>query len=361
MEVAPSSWRMASFDVPPLRLRPGLVEAGDVLQDWFPAGVRAYWERAASFQLVIHSSRRSLHWRSWETSRKAIRFARALRPDVFHIDDVDVSPRLPLALSTSARLPIVLTVHDPEPHSGEENWRKSLGRRLSYRKASRFLLHSRELQDPFCLRYGIAPERVDVVRMGAMDIFQEWEAEPATALSPTVLFFGRLSPYKGLKTLYDAAPRVADAVPGVRFVVAGRRLPHFVPPEPPDLPPPAKVDVLDGYIPNGLLGRLFRESSVVACPYTDATQSAVLLTAYGFGKPVVASAVGGLPEYVEEGRTGLLVPPGDSDQLAVALIRVLSDADLRSRLEAGILAERSAGLSWARAAAETMSCYESID
>jgi glycosyltransferase involved in cell wall biosynthesis len=58
------------------------------------------------------------------------------------------------------------------------------------------------------------------------------------------------------------------------------------------------------------------------------------MTAYAFGKPVVASNVAGLKEYVEPDSTGLLVPPGDSEQLAEAIIRLLSNNKLRQRLGA---------------------------
>ena len=65
----------------------------------------------------------------------------------------------------------------------------------------------------------------------------------------------------------------------------------------------------------------FYESFGIAC-----------LEAMAFGLPVVATRVGGLPEVIEDGVTGLLVPPGDADALAQAMIRLLSDADLRRRM-----------------------------
>ena len=111
----------------------------------------------------------------------------------------------------------------------------------------------------------------------------------------------------------------------MRFVVAGRAIDGFEAPRAPALTNGDASDVIAGYIGAARLARLHAEATVVACPYLDATQSGVVLTAYAFGTPVVASAVGGLPEYVDDGTTGVLVPPGDATSLAEAIIGVLTD------------------------------------
>jgi glycosyltransferase involved in cell wall biosynthesis len=71
---------------------------------------------------------------------------------------------------------------------------------------------------------------------------------------------------------------------------------------------------------------------VVVLPYVQASQSGVVPIAYAFGKPVVATTVGGLPDAIEDGVTGILVPPADESALADAVTRILLDADLRHRL-----------------------------
>jgi glycosyltransferase involved in cell wall biosynthesis len=363
MEVGPDAWQSAGFDLERRHVEAGIVSADSVLADAFPAAVRGYWQQAASFHLAVHASRQSLHPASVRVSREVLGFVEHLDADLLHVDDVDVSPRLGLAmLARSPRVPMVISVHDPEPHSGERNWRKRLGRRLAYRAASRFVLHNGNLRQSFCRREGIRPDRTGVVHLGAYEIFRDWAAGTARPSVPTVLFFGRISPYKGLDVLYRAAPLIAAAVPGVRFVVAGRPVAGFAAPPPPLLAGnEARVEVIERYMSNAELARLFEEASVVVCPYTDATQSGVVLTAYGFNRPVVATAVGGLPEYVTDGCTGLLVPPGDADALAAAVVRVLSDHVLRAALERGIAAARHGALGWSRAADEVLKVYGSLD
>jgi glycosyltransferase involved in cell wall biosynthesis len=59
----------------------------------------------------------------------------------------------------------------------------------------------------------------------------------------------------------------------------------------------------------------------VVLPYVSATQSGIVQIAYGFNKPVVVTAVGGLPEVVDDGRTGFVVPPKNTEALADAVVR----------------------------------------
>ncbi len=389
LEVAPSAWRLAGFDATARRLPAGLAPADDVLGDAFPPAVRAYWSGAASFHLVAHAERRSLHPSTVRIGRRVLDFVRATRADVLHIDDVDVSPRLSLALPFARSLPIVLSVHDPVPHSGEHGWRKRLARRLAYPRARRFVLHNRSMVDAFRRAHGVAPDDVSVAPLGLLEIFREWRsaapaaarppvppplvgesrpapapqppgAPPATSHPPTILFFGRISPYKGLDVLYRALPQVAERVPGVRVVVAGQPIDGYTPPTPPLLPPPARVATHFDYLPNAHLARLLEEATVVACPYRDATQSGVVLTAYAFDRPVVASAVGGLPEYVVDGETGVLVPPGDDAALADALVGTLERATRARDGGMGVLDRARRAWSWDRTAATLMDAYREV-
>lgn len=361
LELSPGAWQTAAFDLSSRPLPAGLIPADEVLKDAFPSGVRAYWQSAASFHLVVHHSRRSLHPSSWKISRRVLRFTAECGADILHIDDVDVSPRLALALPARG-LPILVTVHDPEPHSGERNWRKQLARRLAYPKASRFLLYNATFREGFAARYRLAPESIHVTRLGVYDIFREWQAEPQPAdnTPPTVLFFGRLSFYKGLDIFYEAAQLIARRIAGVRVVVAGRPVPGYMPPQPPTLEAAGPIQLIDRYLSNTETARLFGSASVVVCPYRDATQSGVVLTAFAFGVPVVATAVGGLPEYVIPERTGLLVPVGDSQAVADAVCRILLNTDFSAQLRRGIATAADDTLSWRDAAEVLMRTYSGL-
>jgi glycosyltransferase involved in cell wall biosynthesis len=82
---------------------------------------------------------------------------------------------------------------------------------------------------------------------------------------------------------------------------------------------------LDGLIEDAEAVELFRRCSLLVLPYKDATQSALIAAAYFFGKPVLATTTGALPEYVVEGETGWLAPANDPIGLAETLATALSD------------------------------------
>lgn len=358
LEVSPGAWRSGAFDLAGGQVPAGVVPAEPVLGASFPAGVRRCWQGLASFNVASHASPRSLHPAARRTSRQVLRFVRDLRPDVVHIDDPDVTPRLALGADDLPPVPTVVGVYDPLPHLGERNWRKELSRRLLFRKAQRFVVHHEHGRPTFCRRYRIRPADVAVVHQGAFELLRAYLGTAADADAGTVLFVGRLSPYKGLDVLFEAAPLVAERLPGVRFVVAGRPIPGYRPPPVPVLPGEATIEVRDRYLPNPELAGLVAGAGVVVCPYVDASDSGVLLTAFGMGRPVVASRVGGLPEYVEDSVTGVLVEPGDHAALADAIVRVAGDGGLRARLEEGVARARAGHLSWRRAADEILATYE---
>src|ERR671931_184587 len=160
------------------------------------------------------------------------------------------------------------------------------------------------------------------------------EAEPAE-----VLFVGRLSPEKGIAELVAATE-------GMNLVVAG------------DGPLRRLVPSTLGFVPHEELGALYDRAAVVVCPSYREGLPLCVLEAMAHGKPVVASAVGGIPELVEDGVTGFLVEPGDVAGLRAAIERLLADPALRRRLGRAARARVAERCSWERVTAATVAAYE---
>lgn len=359
LEVSPAAWKLESFEMSQQALPAGILPADDVLRDFFPPGVRAYWTGLASFHLVVHRARKSLSLPAWQVSHAVASFIRQIRPSLVHFDEG--SRRMLLALPELGRGPLVLTIHDPELHTGEQHRRAELFRLFFVMRSTRVILYNQALRDAFARRFRLAPEHVRATQLGVHHIFREWAVGPLQHGGRTVLFYGRLSAYKGLEVLYEAAPLVARQVPGVRFIVAGRAVAGYQLPQAPPLSNGAELEVIDEYISNADLARLLAAARVVVCPYIDATQSGVVLTAFAFEKPVVATTVGGLPEYVQHGETGLLVPPRDPVALAGALVDVLTRPSVEDRLRSGVSRlGRGGRLDWASAARDTLDVYREV-
>jgi glycosyltransferase involved in cell wall biosynthesis len=155
---------------------------------------------------------------------------------------------------------------------------------------------------------------------------------------PHVLYAGRLSPEKGVLELVAAAR-------GIPLVVAG------------DGPLRDRVPEALGFVPHDRLLGLYERAAVVACPSYREGYGVVCAEAMAYGRPVIASAVGGLRDLVVDGETGLLVPPGDVPALRGALQRLLADADLRRRLGTAGRERARELLSWDRAVEQTVTAY----
>jgi glycosyltransferase involved in cell wall biosynthesis len=164
-------------------------------------------------------------------------------------------------------------------------------------------------------------------------------AEPGLEAEPLEVFYtGRLSPEKGIAEL-------AAATQGMNLVVSGDGpLRHLVP------------HTL-GFVSREELHRRFADAAVVVCPSISEGFGVVCAEAMAHGKPVVASAVGGLRGLVDDERTGLLVPPGDVDALRAAIQRLLDDPELRARLGAAARRKITRMCGWDEVTDRTLEAY----
>lgn len=246
----------------------------------------------------------------------------------------------PFLLSHLRRLgiPTLHSLHDLDPHPGSAYgpllhlWNTAV-----LRGASHILVHGQRYRDRLA-RYPVTCLPLLHLflgyevgsRLGVWEHEPELPALPPLSLSPalpfspplTALFFGRLEPYKGVTVLLEAWARARSQGLSGRLILAGEGdLTRLWAGE---LPP--GVELRNRRLEDAEALTLFQQCSLVVLPYTGATQSALIPAAYFFGKPVIATRSGALEEYVEEGRTGWLVPPGDPLALARALQESLGHA-----------------------------------
>jgi len=135
-----------------------------------------------------------------------------------------------------------------------------------------------------------------------------------------LLFFGFIREYKGLEYLLRSMPLLLKEFP-IHLVIAGE---VWGDPGPyakliQKLEISSQVTFLNRYVPNEEVSVFFDAADLVVIPYVSATQSGVVQLSYAFGKPVVVGNVGGLPEAVEDGKTGYLVPPRSPEAIAEAI------------------------------------------
>jgi glycosyltransferase involved in cell wall biosynthesis len=176
---------------------------------------------------------------------------------------------------------------------------------------------------------------------------------PPPAQEPRILFFGAWSKMKGLPVLMQAFDELVARRPDARLTIAGPTVSQEGEAEAVlawAAERPERVETLPGYVPIEDVRDLFARARVVVLPYVTSSQSGVLHLAMTMGRAVVATDVGGLPEAVSEGVSGLLVPPRDAHALAAALERVIGDPDLANSFGAAGHARTLEGSGWAAVA-----------
>jgi glycosyltransferase involved in cell wall biosynthesis len=284
-----------------------------------------------------------LHYREW--LRLAFHLRRE-RPDLVLLGDIrfpgDLAPILLLRL---LGLRLADVCHNVAPYAAGGFRRSALDRflyRRIYRCFERVFVHFEDNRRAFLADYGLPPERVVAIPHGNEAIFEELR-DPAVDEAglrrklglapdePVLLLLGTLSHYKGIDLLLEAFARVA---PRARLILAGFPAADFDLAAHQALARKLGIDErvlwVPRYVESEEVAAWMGLASVAVFPYREVFQSGALAIAQTFGVPVVATQVGAMPEAV--GGSGLLVPPGDPEALAAALLSVLEDPDLARRL-----------------------------
>lgn len=305
-------------------------ERDQVLAGLRSEGIRIYVVpgrvRSAAAIPALLAIRRGLH-----------RFA----PQVVHVHE-NHDPRL---LVLTAGYPLVLTVHDPLGHPGApaltrgEEW----AFRRWFRRADRFVVHGQALVEELAPIVG--RRRIVVIPHGTTARSQPLEP-PGSA---SVLLFGRLEQYKGVEVLVAAMRLVWERRPDVRLVVAGAgQAARLVPDDP-------RISLIARYISESEVDALLAGASLVALPYTQASQSGVGLLAIAGGVPVVVSDLGALPELAYD--PSFVAEAGNPQALADTIVRHLDDgADVRH----AVLRHAHAHFSWEHSAQLSTELYREL-
>jgi len=260
-----------------------------------------------------------------------------------------------LLYSRMTGCPIISTIWEPLPRPGLSlNPLMRAEMRLEVKSASHIVTDtaiSKKIIEEF---YGVHRAKIDIIPHFEWDadLFTRWRTGGAKE-EQWILFFGRVAKNKGLEYLIRAEPLITKEFPSARIVIAGSGQEDYHK----GITNRDAYILLDHYVGYREAAMLFQKSAIVVLPYTYATVSGILPVAYAFRKPVVATSIGGFLEVVEDGRTGILVPPRNPEALAQAITSLLRDSTLRSAIGEAGYSKLTNELSWAVTAAKLMSLY----
>jgi glycosyltransferase involved in cell wall biosynthesis len=225
-------------------------------------------------------------------------------------------------LAKALRAPVVLQVHVGEPEleyfRGRVDKMSLAAFRWAFSHADRVLsvgtASAREVEEHYSAR------DVEVLPNAAPPPVDGPLSGPALPGRARLLYIGGFhDPVKGGEVLLDALPAILERHPGVRVTIAG-----------PGEPPGRMGDVNGsaewlGWLDADAKAKALREADVFLMPSTSEGLPVALLEAMAYGKPIVATRVGGIPDVLADGREGLLVPPGDVAALADAVGTLVAD------------------------------------
>lgn len=323
--------------------------------------------------------RAAKHYREW--ARLGV-LLRKMRPDVAQFGDIRFpTDVLPLAALRRTGIHLADICHNIRPFAvggaAGGTFSESQVQRRAYRHVyeqfGSVFLHFDRNRLEFERTFGLA-RRTATILHGNEEIFTLLRdpAIDAAAIgrqlsippdAQVILLFGTLSPYKRLDLLIDAFVRVRAELPRAHLLLAGYPVgitPAEIEARLASQGVAQSATVVAKYIDSAAVAAWMELASVVVFPYDVVFQSGAVHVPLTFGRPVVATSVGAMPEVIEHDRTGLLVPPGDPAALADAVRLLLREPDRAEELGRRAAGEQRTRFSWDRNAARILSRYATV-
>lgn len=261
----------------------------------------------------ISSLSKSIFYDFW-LALKLIKIVKVEKISTIHFTTAHVSNLFLATLAKLFRVTLIFTIHDIVPHPGF----KSVFIRLYNKLVISYLgnkiivfnknqLHVFKEKNIIPLRLSGFPINIDSPKIGN-----------------TILFFGRIDKYKGLGNLLEIIKQCNEGRQSdIQFVIAGKGSIKNID----EFEKIKNVKIVNRFISEEEVPKLFLDAKIVILPYDSATQSGVIILSYSFATPVLAFDVGGLPEYIENHKTGLIVKHKNIEEM-VRLIKELKHNDV---------------------------------
>jgi len=294
-------------------------------------------------------------------------YVRKMQPDIVHIQGHSHPTSYLLIrkmIKSVCEAKFVYTAQDVIPKKTRKHHRRAL--KSLYAKALHIFVNAQQNREMLLEMFPRTDAgKITVIPLADLTAFVNSDTDTPFPDIPEnkkiILFFGNIEPRKGLHVLLESFRSVVKSVPEAFLLIVGKPFEDI------DayLRLASNPDITDKlifhhyYLPLEEIPALFSRVDVVAIPYVEGWNSAVIATAYSNGRPVIASNIGGFDEVVDDGNTGLLVPPGDAPALAGAIVSILGDNNLYSRMQENVK-EKSRLNSWPEIARKTEEIYLSL-
>ncbi len=300
--------------------------------------IKTYNNGKFPIKLFIYKNLKIKSLANWKLSWK---YAKILRKyDIIHLNGKNMN-----ILQLRIFMPFkkfVYTVHDLENHSGEQV-RNILARKFNDRilkSNSHVIIQNKSDYQLVNEEYSNKANTIHFIPFGNLEIYAEYNTEKINVAESDVLFFGRISPYKGIEYFVEAVQKLRNEFPSIRAIIAGSGNFYF---DTATIEREPAFTIINKFIQSDELVALIKATKIVVCPYTDATQSGVAMTAFVFNKPVVATDTGGFRDVISDGVNGYLVPVKDSRAIYEKTKLLLNEPDLLKKMTENIKEQGKSG------------------
>jgi glycosyltransferase involved in cell wall biosynthesis len=282
-----------------------------------------YFKKCKSINFVFFSPKFGIN--IFITNLKILNLCKSINPKIIHFDDI--SFRLLLFALLIRNKKIVLNVHDPLSHSGEKKMITNSIRSVLFKRISAFCTFSNFSYTQFKNIYSPKAHLLELklIPYKSYLLFDKKEVIGINKVpnEKVLLFFGRISEYKGIDELLLTFAKLKNKFSNIKLVIAGTGAYNYHIPQ--ELIGSSSLIILNRFIFQNEIQSIFDQADVLICPYRDATQSGVLMTAAVFGIPSIVSNVGALPEYIVEGENGYVYDINDMFGLENEILKFISN------------------------------------
>ncbi|MDF4201842.1 glycosyltransferase family 4 protein [Maribacter sp. SA7] len=280
---------------------PALTSFNLIVKDWKLENLAPYFKKCVSVNFVVYPTKKI--WQTKRVSNLMEKHISKIKPDFIHLDDFSSRTVFSLPYYFFNREKLIANIHDPLTHSGEFQWSREVYRKIWFNLVGKFVVfseYSKKILEPQLRK----SKKIYVLSLMPYTIYKSFLQNNKMVIRDYISFVGRISPYKGVELFVGTFKGLKRNFPNIKFYIGGKTIngyePYFLNLD------DKNVVVENKFLSNLEIAEIINKSKIVICPYIDATQSGVVMTAYGLGCPVLVTNTGGLPEYVIHNSTGVI-------------------------------------------------------
>ncbi|WP_435654855.1 glycosyltransferase family 4 protein [Cellulophaga baltica] len=287
---------------------PALTSFEKVVEEWKLEYLSPYFENCISVNFVVYPTKKL--WKTRAVSKELEKHISKIQPDFIHLDDFSSRTLFNLPFFFFRRKKMIANIHDPLTHTGEFEWQRELYRKVWFNLIDKFVVFSK-FSEKILKPQLRKSKKVIVSRLMPYTIYKSFLPTGKSNSKDYISFVGRISPYKGIELFVGAFDGLILKHPDVKFYIGGKSINGY---NPDFLNVKSKnVTIENKFLSNVEMATIISNSKLVVCPYKDATQSGVIMTAYALGCPVLVTNTGGLPEYTLHNETGIIAKDGTQE------------------------------------------------